>query len=164
MSSADETQDEKGDCMDSPRRWELLFRRWVLMLSCAVLLGCSSGSKIDKVIVRGSVTLDGQPIPNGEIRFYPIEGTIGSVSGGPIKDGQYVAKGRGGVPVGKCRVELRAYRPPSGSPKGKIAPGMEEGRPAVQYLPAKYNTRSELTATIESGSGSITKDFNLSVE
>lgn len=30
-----------------------------------------------------------------------------------------------------------------------------------QYLPAKYNSKSELELTVESGSGPITKDFAL---
>jgi len=133
-----------------------------LMLVSATLLGCGSDSKFEKVIVRGRVALEGQPIQNGEIRFYPIGGTPGSVSGGPIRDGQYIAKGRGGVSVGKSRVEIRGYRAPSGLTQGKTPLGAEEGLPAVQYLPPKYNTRSELTTTIESDSSDAEKDFNLS--
>ncbi|NOY41608.1 MAG: hypothetical protein GXP26_07225 [Planctomycetes bacterium] len=163
MSRQGDTQKKKIPC---PPRSEThsVFLSLGTVLLCTSLFGCGPDSKFKKVIVRGTVTLDGQPIQNGEIRFYPVEGTPGSVSGGPIKDGQYVAKGRGGVSVGKSRVEIRGYRPPPESPGGEVSPGMEEGRPAVQYLPAKYNTQSELTATIESDSGNAAKDFNLSVE
>jgi len=144
----------------SPRS-KIALQCGAMLLSYLAILGCGPSSKIDKVIVRGHVAFDGEPISNGEIRFYPIEGTAGSVSGGPIKDGKYVAKGRGGVPIGKCRVKIRGYRPPPESSTGDVAPGLEEGRPAVQYLPEKYNAHSELVARIEDNGSDMTLDFDL---
>ncbi|QDU56034.1 hypothetical protein [Aeoliella mucimassa] len=125
----------------------------------ATMVGCGRSSDIDKVVLEGTITLDGQGIPNGEIRFFPIEKTQGPVSGGPIKDGHYVAKSRGGVPVGKHRVEIQAYRP--GTQSAGSGPGSSkvEGGPAEPYLPAKYNTNSELTCTVSSDSK--TQDFAL---
>ena len=38
---------------------------------------------------------------------------------------------------------------------------VDRGPPRQQYLPEKYNTQSELTLTIEPGSGPITEDFVL---
>ena len=127
-----------------------------LALFCTALLGCGKSGALDKVVVSGTVTLDGEPIPNGEVLFYPIEGTPGSVSGGPIKDGKYTAKGRGGVPVGKHSVEIRAFRAPSRAGTGDLA---VEGGPAVQYLPPKYNTQSEIDVEIDSSNR--TQDFAL---
>ena len=134
--------------------------RWLAIasLAAALLSGCGSGSDLDKVIVEGTVTYQNQPIPNGEILFIPIEGTEGPVSGGPIKDGAYIAKGRGGIPVGKHRVEIRAYRPPSRAATGELA---VEGGPAEQYLPGKFNQQTELQVEITSDSASTPVDFNL---
>ncbi|MBN1855148.1 MAG: hypothetical protein JW829_20625 [Pirellulales bacterium] len=132
---------------------------WVLLTILAIhLAGCGSGSDLEKVVVRGRVTLDGTAIPNGEIRFYPAGKTKGPPSGGPIKDGEYIAQGRGGVPAGTHRVEIRAFRTGRQSYSSAVA---AEGGPAEQYLPAKYNTQSELTADIDATEQGSTKDFDL---
>ena len=49
-------------------------------LLLAALVGCG-GSGLDKAIVSGVVTFQGEPIPNGDILFYPQPGTSGPVSG-----------------------------------------------------------------------------------
>lgn len=126
---------------------------------CLLTCGCGAGSDLEKVIVRGRVTFDGQPIANGEVMFYPIEGTAGSVSGGPIKDGEYIAEGRGGVPTGKHRVEIRGFRAQQAAVTGDLA---VEGGPAEQYLPPRYNTNSELTRSVDSENA--THNFKLSSE
>ncbi|BBO34633.1 hypothetical protein [Lacipirellula parvula] len=117
-------------------------------------VGCGNSSAIDKVVVSGVVTLDGQPISNGEIRFIPTSGTIGPVSGGAIKDGAYTAQAKGGVPIGTHQVEIKAYR---ANPKSKTASA--EGGAAEQFLDARYNAQTTLTATIEPDTE--TKDFQL---
>jgi hypothetical protein len=124
-------------------------RRWLQAGLCALLCigGCGPSSKLDKVVVTGTVTLDGQPLPNGEIRFFPIDGTPGSVSGGPIVDGDYRAVSRGGVPVGNHRVEIRGFRTATASRGGPNT--SLEGGPAEQYLAAKYNTETELTRQVD---------------
>ncbi|QDS98818.1 hypothetical protein [Adhaeretor mobilis] len=125
----------------------------VLVLACC---GCGNQNVLGKVVVEGLITLDGEPIPNGEIRFYPSGDTHGPVSGAPIKDGKYVAKGKGGVPIGTHHVDIRAFR------ADKNAAADPEGGPAEQYLPAKFNTETSLTATIEPSTTSL--DFPLKSE
>ena len=126
-----------------------------LVLFAVTSIGCGQSSDLDKVVVRGTVTLDGQPIPNGELRFIPTNGTKGPVSGGPIKDGAYVAQGRGGVPVGEHRVEIKAYRPAT-KPGQPVSP---EGGPAEQYLDKRFNEQTMLTAKIDASTE--TQDFQL---
>jgi hypothetical protein len=122
----------------------------------AVTAGCGGeASGIAKVVVQGAVTLDGQPIANGEVRFYPAQGTHGPVSGGAVRDGKYVAQGRGGVPVGKHTVEILAYRPAA------TRSANPEGGPAEQYLPKKFNEQTELTAEITGDENPATLDFAL---
>lgn len=131
---------------------------WMLCVSLAFLLpvaGCSK-SGLDRVVVSGKVLYDGEPIPNGEIRFHPIEGTKGPISGGAIVNGEYVAKGHGGVPVGTYRVNIEGYQP------DKSLPPDEDGvYPRKQYVPEKYNVKSELKLTVESGKQTQTRDFDL---
>jgi hypothetical protein len=121
-----------------------------------VLAGCS-GSGLDKVVVHGEVSYNGEPIPNGQIRFTPVDGTKGPVSGGVIKDGLYVAEGMGGVPVGSHRVEIRAYRPA----KNAVGAMTAEGGASEQYVPGKYNGESILTATVSADNESAPINFAL---
>ena len=117
--------------------------------------GCQRSS-LDKLVVSGEVTYAGEPIPNGQIRFVPIDGTRGPISGGVIKDGKYSATGKGGVPVGRHRVEIYGYRP-----VGKKKAGLSEGPESEQYIPAKYSGGSSLTAEVNADSASKPMNFTL---
>ena len=127
-------------------------------LTVAAAMGCGKPAGLDKVVVSGQVTLDGEPISNGEIRFIPTAGTVGPISGGPIKDGVYTAKGKGGVPLGTHQVEIRAYRA-SAKSQGQAGAGSGEGGAAEQYLDKRYNDQTTLTATI--GADTEAQDFQL---
>ena len=70
-----------------------------------ILAGC--GGSLDIVPVHGTVKFNGRPIPDGQIRFVPIEDTKGPASTGNIVAGEYKIEARGGVPVGKHRIEIR---------------------------------------------------------
>lgn len=133
-------------------------RLLAIVLVLSEIAGCSKPTGLDKVVVQGTVTIDGQPIPNGEIRFIPTQGTTGPISGGPIKDGVYIANGKGGVPLGNHQVEIRAFRAKTNGQGQAGQPGFEGG-PAEQYLDQKYNDRTTLTATIDADT--TTKDFQL---
>lgn len=123
----------------------------------AALLGCGGSSELEKVVVEGQVSVDGEPVQNGEIRFFPINGTPGAVSGGPIRDGRYKAEAKGGVPVGEQRVEIEAYRRAGGRMSEDV---INEGGAAVQYLPPKFNAQSELTVLVDADHAQ--HDFELS--
>jgi hypothetical protein len=73
---------------------------------CAV--GCSDGPTVHEV--RGQVFYESKPVEKGDIRFIPIDGTKGQASYGTIIDGKYEITARGGVSVGKHRVEIQAFR------------------------------------------------------
>lgn len=94
--------------------------------------------------VRGTVTLDGQPLPEGVVRFIPVDGAT-ATAGGTIRDGQFIAK----VPVATHRVEIsanvidRQLTPPNPT---------DEQIVMKQLIPERYNTRSELTLRVVAGS------------
>jgi hypothetical protein len=151
----------------------------VLTLIATTAGGC--GNPSDKVIVAGRVTFDGKAVTNGDIRFFPAQGGTGRVSGAPIMNGVYEANYQGGVPVGTHRVEIRAFvlegvGPAAGLVTGSVdittkasqasASGklpipvyVVEGR--QQFLPPKYNARSELEVTITGENDHHTQDFEL---
>ena len=73
------------------------------------MAGCGTGAT--EKVVYGTVTCNGEQVPQGTVRFVPIEGTAGPASTGRITDGEYRIEARGGVPVGKHRVEVMARQP-----------------------------------------------------
>ena len=125
------------------------------LLGCAVSLsaaGCSN--KKDVLVIHGTVTVGDQTPELGRLRFVPIEGTRGPASIGHIVNGQYRIEGRGGVPVGKHRVEVTAL-----VKTGNQVPGTNPGGQAmlvdetVNLAPAEYaTTQSPLTVEVDASS------------
>ena len=83
--------------------------RWstIVALGCFVV-GCS-GDQHSKVVF-GTVQCGGESVALGTVRFVPIETTRGPASTGVVADGQYRIEARGGVPIGKHRVEVVARK------------------------------------------------------
>ncbi len=75
----------------------------------------------------------------------------------PIAGGRYQIETWGGIPVGKYRVEIVASRERAVAAGARVS---AEKR-YEQYIPAKYNTNTELTTTIEPGQHTLTRDFML---
>jgi hypothetical protein len=128
--------------------------RAACLLASLLTLGCGTKSSIDRVTVEGNVTYNGSPITNGQIQFYPIEGTPGPVASSPIVAGKYSVVNKGGVPIGKHRVVIEGYQPPP--------PNSDEDAGSVQYLPEKFNRQSTLTSDIPAGESVVVRDFPLS--
>jgi len=134
---------------------------FVILLTC--LSGGCGRDGPERVIVTGTVTYRGEPIEVGQIRFLPTAGTEAPVSGAFIRNGKYVVDAKGGVPVGthNVRIEARRIDPNYQPPPEGARQSAETSPPFQQYIPAKYNRETELEVTIESGSSTITKDFEL---
>ena len=79
------------------------------VMASAAVSGCG-GDGLDSVVVHGTVTVGGEKADTGEVRFVPIDGTPGSACAATIVDGEYKVEARGGVPVGKHRVEVDARK------------------------------------------------------
>ena len=130
-------------------------RRLALAAALGLLvavLGCGSGGR---VVVQGKVTYKGQPVNEGQIRFL-IDNQPTAM--GQISKGTYKIDHRGGVPVGSGKVEIEAFED-----TGKVVFTSIDGKKTVeakQILPAKYNTRSELTVETTPG-GPNEKNFDL---
>jgi hypothetical protein len=126
------------------------------LVVCSALVGCGSGATLDRIEVRGQAAYAGNPLKNGEVRFFPLDGTKGPVSGAPIIDGEYHVTQRGGVPVGTHRVEVEAFRASQAYPELDAEGGHRE-----QFLPAKYNTSSELKIKVTGDESVFVYDIDL---
>ena len=117
---------------------------WLLLLA----LGCGSS---DAVVVTGTVTLDGRPLPDALVTFYP-EGTTAGLggSGRTGADGQYTItpSRKGQALLGTYRVVISRRLRPDGSPADPKVPPIESD--ARETLPPMYSQReaSKLTVTV----------------
>ena len=116
-----------------------------------VALLASNGCGDGKVVVRGAVNVDGQPIEEGSISLEPADGQ-GPTTGGLIKDGKYELTGNAAVMPGDKIVRIVGLRktgkmieagPPA--PKGTLIPQM------VQCVPSHFNDRSRLRIDVTPG-------------
>ena len=82
----------------------------MLLVGCIVLPGCGTKGGLSMKVVHGTVTAGGQTVDTGMVRFVPIQLTKGPASAGRIENGQYRVVARGGVPLGKHRVEVTALK------------------------------------------------------
>ena len=96
----------------------------VMLLFTVCMNGCNR-NKTNMVSISGTVTLDGQPLEQGAITFYPEDGET-SGGGGSIKDGKFTAN----VPPGKKKVTVlgtkvvgmeKLYDTPDSPTRDKVA-------------------------------------------
>ena len=132
----------------------------------ALAVGCGGD---DTVVITGQVTYRGEPLGNlalerAQIRFIPVDPSAAWMSGAYVIDGEYKVDTKGGVPVGKHTVEIVALRPTADYLRRNGPPGPDanwDHIPREQFLPAKYNTETELQLSIDSGSSEVVKNFEL---
>jgi hypothetical protein len=99
------------------------------------------------------VTLDGNPLEAGLIRFVPADGQTATADG-TITNGAFTAK----VPVGEKQISISAPKV-VGKRKMYETPDSPTVDVVQELLPERYNLRSELTYTVEPGEQE--KDFAL---
>ena len=110
-------------------------------VAATAILGCADRS--GPYAIAGTVTLDGRPVPQGQIVFDP-QGD-GKMSVGVVRAGKFsIAAERGPTP-GTYIVRITAERPTGQKVKpSSYAADQTPQDVYEQYIPANYNTASEL--------------------
>jgi hypothetical protein len=131
--------------------------RSALLFGLVLVLGCGS-SRVASV--SGTVTLDGQPLPDALVSFQPL--SEGAVNPGPGSTGRTDEQGRytlrvtgggKGAVVGWHKVKVSC-------PVGGGGEDAEERRaPVRDRVPPRYNRNSELKCEVKPGDN--TADFPL---
>jgi hypothetical protein len=124
---------------------------WLLAfgLAFSIPFGCGgTTSKAKSTPVKGTVTLDGKPLVDGEITFL-LAGEAPSVI--PIKDGAYT----GNAFAGSNKVEILAFKegPPLSTDPTKTPTKRN-------FIPDRFNVMSKLTAEVVAGGAN---DFKFDV-
>lgn len=127
-----------------------------LMFSlCLLLMGCTDSNPLNRQAVTGEIMLEGAPLVDGSIEFSPVgEGTA---SGAVIQAGKFAIPAEKGLPPGDYLVRISAYDEDA---EPIELPG-ESNKIAEELIPAKYNTESEITFTVEAGQENV---FTLNIE
>jgi hypothetical protein len=116
---------------------------------CAIfILGCESDATDGTV--SGRITLDGQTVEGGLIRFVPVDGKT-QPDDSVITNGSYSVT----MPVGEKKIEI-TWLKTNGVAEDTATQGQSK---TVQMIPPQFNTQTTLTYTIVKGKQ--TKDFEL---
>jgi hypothetical protein len=134
---------------------------WSATLSLIALgaaLGCGNAGTT-RASVSGKITFDGEPVKSGQIAFEPVgAGRLGIAQ---IADGAYAMPAEQGPTPGSYVVRITSHQPTG--QKTTPDPRDADQAPAdvfEQFIPAKYNDRSELKTEIGAES-EVVRDFDL---
>lgn len=119
----------------------------VLLMSSA---GCGPGGPAI-AYVKGRVTLDGKPLANATVVFIPEGGRPAGAR--TDADGNYVlnfTEGRKGAIPGPNAIRITTQREAEQDENGKVVTPA-----APEIIPAKFNTASTLTFTVEPGKTNV---------
>ena len=123
------------------------------MLAAAVG-GCGASDMPGLVPIQGTVTYQGSPLPEGELRYIPQDASSGRMARGKIRDGNFsltTARRDDGVKPGQYKIVVIAYGPerePDRDAQGFVIKAYE--RPLL--VPQKY-TKPETTPLTDSVDG-----------
>jgi len=118
--------------------------RTIVAILVLLLVGC--GRSGDQLAIKGNVTLDGEPLPEGQIIFLPQAGSVGPSAGSSIENGAYAVPADMGTLPGTFRVEIEAERKTGRKIYGSLG---EEVDQVMNYIPVRYNQQSELSVEVE---------------
>ncbi len=140
--------------MINPCGLRCLFPTALVVAALCQASGCGKVDGPSRAAVHGTVTLDGEPVEQGTIEFFPVNDTTGPVVGAEIRAGRYALSRREGPAVGTNRIEISWPRT-TGNTATMPADGLgasELNEPErTEAIPPQYNRQSTLTRTIEAG-------------
>jgi len=110
--------------------------KFVIGFALLITAGCEPAGPKDYP-VSGTVTWNGQPLPEGDVLFTAAQG-IETPDPGKVVDGKFTFRAK----EGQKKVEIRATRE-EGAPDSVMGAPMRR-----QYLPARYNDATTLTAEV----------------
>lgn len=130
-----------------------------VVVALIMIVGCSKDPNLGKKAeVMGTVTLDGQPVADGSITFFPIGATSGPSAGGMIVNGQYHIQQAQGPVIGDNQVQFNGVKKTGKMVKDRFGTEMTQEQ-TVPLFPDKYNIQSKEQVRIEAGVNSHNFDL-----
>lgn len=134
----------------SPTCWSL--GCVTILVLAAAAMGCSRGPR--RFALEGRVTVDGGPLESGAMAWIPTAQTGGPTCGGLITGGRFSIPAAEGAREGEYRVEITATRQSEQADSIGLD-GQTKAFAFIQFLPARYNSESELVATVKSSGKNV---------
>lgn len=134
------------------RALSLVVLGFALIVSAAGCGGASGPPGPKLAAGKGTVTLDGKPMPSGEVLFI----SAGQATAAQVKDGQF----SGQFAIGENQVQIFSYR--EGGQVVEMG-GEKFGGGKENFIPAKYNVESKLMANVQA-SGANDYKFEVTSE
>ncbi len=125
------------------------------VLLSSLVFGCS-GDDVERFLVTGSVTFDGEPVSTGNISFVPLDCPTGGTA--EIENGKYSFAGEVGLAKGNYSVEITSMQK-TGNQVKQYNEMVDE---IVNVIPMKYNAKTTLKANVSGGRGKF--DFDLQTD
>ena len=129
-----------------------------IVLLAGVLAGCGAARSDGppRYPVSGTVTLNGQPLDEGVIRFVPFPEVKGPKASVAVTAGRFELPAEFGPTAGPHRVEIEStdhggIAPDDETAMAELMAGKRKPSPPVK-IPAIYNTRSTLERTVQADS------------
>jgi hypothetical protein len=117
----------------------------VVLVCLALFIGCSKKSEFQQAAATGIVNVDGQPLEDGTIQFYPDVKVKGVLVQAKVTGGKFSFTKESGPTVGANRVSVSATKKTG----NKVSNDGVESDEVIQYLPWQYNEATKLTAVIK---------------
>lgn len=135
----------------------------VFVLSAATVAGCGGGDGLDRVAVSGSVTINGEPVPNGVVRFKPAQGTEGPMANTMITDGRYDVPGDQGPVAGNYDVQVLAYEDPNAAaePTASVRPAVASDKLGPKT--SSDDPDNEATPVVPQAPKEAKRTFNITI-
>lgn len=121
--------------------------KWFHWLTLTVAIICIPACQRgpENVGASGVVTLDGKPLPEGVVVFEPLNALKGQIREATVANGAFALPDAQGVPAGmEFRVLIKGFRK-TGRKYPAADPSLAYDE-VEQYLPEKYNAKSDLRA------------------
>ncbi|MCI0331932.1 MAG: hypothetical protein L0228_01745 [Planctomycetes bacterium] len=134
----------------------------MMLLLFVFILGCRGNSQSS---VSGKLSFNSQPIQDGSIRFFPVDGTEGHGAVAKIEKGRYDIPLKSGLSSGTYVVRITAVRKTGRMIQPReVMPG-DDGKPTeeeIQFIPSKYNSKTQLRVDLKPGSNTFDQDLSAS--
>lgn len=114
--------------------------------SALLLCGCGSSNELGRRPISGQVTLKGQPLEQGTVRFVPQD-PAGVASGASVRQGKFEIPEEQGLPPGAYRVQLSSAGAETNAQDATAPPG-ESRAVAKELIPPAFNRQSNLIVEV----------------
>ncbi len=127
------------------------------VLSISAIAGCGhKETGLERASVSGVVNLNGTPLPDGTIRFVPVDSNSGPRISVSVVNGSFAATAENGPVVGSNRIEIESLDGPAFDDEQAFAElQANPHRLHAIRIPPAYNTCSQLKTDIKSGESNV---------